>query len=225
MTDLALVYYQLLVEEKWESSSLKAFEPFRQYQLGEITYEVFRTLDFYLSLHSIQSISAVNDLGTPWLPPMEDPVLPVHKALLDLFTVSYYVRMYLSLTSAVGKRNALINAGLSIENVRKILREIVSPEKVLIERVAQQWSEIITAEQTILAAPREVRHVRNMYLVGRPVRPDSGHPFVGRRDQFDLIDRQWRDATLKPPIVLHGQRRMGKTSILYHLEKILARNM
>jgi hypothetical protein len=70
--------------------------------------------------------------------------------------------------------------------------------------------------------PRQpVHHIRNLYIVGRPIQPNSGHPFVGRQDQFDLISRTWADATLKSPIILFGPRRMGKTSILLQLEKRL----
>jgi hypothetical protein len=49
---------------------------------------------------------------------------------------------------------------------------------------------LITAEQAILVALREVHHIRSMYLVGRPVQPNSGHPFVGRKDQFELIKQR-----------------------------------
>ncbi|MBP7689289.1 MAG: ATP-binding protein [Thermoflexales bacterium] len=143
------------------------------------------------------------------------------ESLTRLSEIAAYIRTYQASTSATGKRDALTNASLTAAHVRKLAEYTIRLESVLVSRVAQNWFDLIAEEQAMLAAPREVRHIRNMYLVGRPVQPDSGHPFVGRNDQFETIDRLWRDATLKPPIVLHGQRRTGKTSILYHLEKNL----
>jgi hypothetical protein len=221
LTDLALLYYQLLVDGKWDGGSLPALEPFRPHAHGEEMYQTFRTLADFLNRTSFDGLLNV-DSETGWLQPIERPLRPrTLEAVSKLAEVGRFVRAYQSLTGDVDRRDALTNAGLRADAARKLAGEIKSPERILIARVAQQWFDLITAEQAVLAAPRAVRHIRNMYLVGNPVRPDSGHPFVGRRDQFEMIERLWRDATLKPPIVLHGQRRMGKTSILLHLEKNL----
>jgi hypothetical protein len=217
---LAATYYGL-IEEEWDSASLEAFEFFRPYQHGEESYQTFRALDAFLKRASLRALSTV-DAETAWLHGLEQPLRPATIELITrLSEVAGFMRAYQTLSSETGKRDALTNASLTTAFVRKAAPNIAGPERVLIGRIAQQWFDIIAAEQQLLAAPREVAHLRNMYLVGRPVQPDSGHPFVGRKDQFELIKRAWADATLKSPVILHGQRRMGKTSILYHLEKNL----
>jgi len=58
------------------------------------------------------------------------------------------------------------------------------------------------------------------YVTGTPLR--SGEMFVGRRDVFDFVREHLLGAYQNNVIVLHGQRRTGKTSILYRLQQVLA---
>ncbi|MBN1933490.1 MAG: hypothetical protein JW934_02435, partial [Anaerolineae bacterium] len=58
------------------------------------------------------------------------------------------------------------------------------------------------------------------YVTGTPLR--SGEMFVGRQDVFDFVRENLLGAYQNNAIVLHGQRRTGKTSILYRLQEVLA---
>jgi len=58
------------------------------------------------------------------------------------------------------------------------------------------------------------------YVTGMPLKTD--HLFVGRADVFAYIREHLFGAYQNNVIVLHGQRRTGKTSILYRLKKVLA---
>ncbi len=58
------------------------------------------------------------------------------------------------------------------------------------------------------------------YVTGTPLR--SGEMFVGRQDVFDFVREHLLGAYQNNVIVLHGQRRTGKTSILYRLQEVLA---
>ncbi len=58
------------------------------------------------------------------------------------------------------------------------------------------------------------------YVTGTPLR--SGEMFVGRQDVFDFVREHLLGAYQNNVIVLHGQRRTGKTSILYRLQELLA---
>lgn len=58
------------------------------------------------------------------------------------------------------------------------------------------------------------------YVTGMPLKTD--HLFVGRADVFAYIQEHLFGAYQNNVIVLHGQRRTGKTSILYRLKKVLA---
>jgi hypothetical protein len=58
------------------------------------------------------------------------------------------------------------------------------------------------------------------YVTGTPLR--SGEMFVGRQDVFDFVKENLLGAYQNNVIVLHGQRRTGKTSILYRLQEVMA---
>jgi hypothetical protein len=58
------------------------------------------------------------------------------------------------------------------------------------------------------------------YVTGTPLR--SGEMFVGRQDVFDFVRQHLLGRYQNNVIVLHGQRRTGKTSILYRLQEVLA---
>ena len=58
------------------------------------------------------------------------------------------------------------------------------------------------------------------YVTGTPLR--SGEMFVGRQDVFEFVLEHLVGAYQNNVIVLHGQRRTGKTSILYRLRQLLA---
>lgn len=58
------------------------------------------------------------------------------------------------------------------------------------------------------------------YVTGTPLR--SGEMFVGREDVFDFVRENLLGTYQNNVIVLHGQRRTGKTSILYRLQEVMA---
>ncbi len=57
------------------------------------------------------------------------------------------------------------------------------------------------------------------YVTGTPLR--SGEMFVGREDVFDFVRENLLGTYQNNVIVLHGQRRTGKTSILYRLQEVM----
>lgn len=66
-----------------------------------------------------------------------------------------------------------------------------------------------------------VEYIENFYVAGPPLRPTVGRLFVGRKRTFQNIERAFRNPLEKSPVVLYGQRRMGKTSVLYHIQSRL----
>jgi hypothetical protein len=58
------------------------------------------------------------------------------------------------------------------------------------------------------------------YVTGTPLR--SGEMFVGRQEVFEFVQEHLLGAYQNNVIVLHGQRRTGKTSVLYRLRSVLA---
>ncbi|MBI5567021.1 MAG: hypothetical protein HY870_19135 [Chloroflexi bacterium] len=110
----------------------------------------------------------------------------------------------------------------------------VTIEPLTRDRVRLQWQIIyddaVDDDRTVefadvieLAADTQRPFVRIFpipYVTGMPLKTD--HLFVGRADVFAYIQEHLFGAYQNNVIVLHGQRRTGKTSILYRLKKVLA---
>jgi 8-oxo-dGTP pyrophosphatase MutT (NUDIX family) len=63
-----------------------------------------------------------------------------------------------------------------------------------------------------------IQHVvDNPYVVGTPLKGDTESLFFGREDIFAWMEENLIGRTQPQTLILHGPRRMGKTSILYQL--------
>lgn len=91
--------------------------------------------------------------------------------------------------------------------------------------ITEKWLEIITQEkkqfrrQDILS----FKEIPNPYIFGNPVNADkSSRLFVGREDIVKLIKSNLSsNISQKPALFLYGRRRIGKSSILVNLHKLL----
>jgi len=65
-------------------------------------------------------------------------------------------------------------------------------------------------------APAEYRPIeRSPYIVGMPVK--TNEMFFGRQDIFEWVRENASNLYQEQPLLLYGERRMGKTSVLYQL--------
>lgn len=69
--------------------------------------------------------------------------------------------------------------------------------------------------------PREFMYIPNPYITGGPIKPGSKEMFFGRDDVFEFIRNNISSTSQKNVLILQGERRTGKTSILYQLQDIL----
>lgn len=91
--------------------------------------------------------------------------------------------------------------------------QLSDPEKKIIARVIEKWREVIHATR------EQFQEVPNPYVAGPPIKPEEGTPFFGRQDIFDWVAENLYSATQTNALVLYGERRMGKTSILLQLDR------
>lgn len=86
--------------------------------------------------------------------------------------------------------------------------------------IALHWQRLITEQaQTLARAGEEGQEIDNPYIFGVPLTAQQ-HIFVGRIDISRRIEQQILDQR-HPPLFLDGQRRMGKTSLLHNLGRLL----
>jgi hypothetical protein len=88
--------------------------------------------------------------------------------------------------------------------------------------VAEGWRDVISTELARLASEEErAAEIPQVYIAGPVVGPDSERLFVGREDLFRTIQGILSSPYRKPTLMLYGQRRTGKTSLLLQLPRRL----
>ncbi|WP_208344253.1 AAA family ATPase, partial [Aetokthonos hydrillicola] len=86
--------------------------------------------------------------------------------------------------------------------------------------IAQTWHHIIANYVDELAKAVELRQeIDSPYIIGVPLTQEQ-EIFTGRDDIGTRIEQLLLDQR-RPPLLLYGQRRMGKTSLLYNLGRLL----
>ncbi|EDN68540.1 conserved hypothetical protein, membrane [Beggiatoa sp. PS] len=109
------------------------------------------------------------------------------------------------------------------ERLNGLLRELTrssEPYALRFRPIVETWRETITDyAQTLTEAVESRQEIINPYVIGIPL-TEHQEIFVGRSDISERIERLLLDARC-PPLLLYGQRRTGKTSLLNNLGKLL----
>jgi hypothetical protein len=146
-------------------------------------------------------------------------------ALLRHFSrLSQDVEAALKQTTAYHQRLALS----SIEDrLNGLLRELTASSEPYAARfypIAGGWQQLVANYGRGLAgAVERSQELDNPYVVGVPL-TEQQEIFVGRTDIVARIEQLLLDRR-RPPLLLYGQRRMGKTSLLRNLGRLLPSTM
>lgn len=109
------------------------------------------------------------------------------------------------------------------ERLDTLLRELTRSDEPYAERfrpIAAQWRHIVAAKSQQLAEESEMRQeIDSPYIIGVPL-TEKQEIFTGRTDVSARIEQLLLDRR-QPPLLLYGQRRVGKTSLLNNLGRLL----
>lgn len=98
-----------------------------------------------------------------------------------------------------------------------------APAAARFRPIVARWHDIIAAAlQELTAAVEESQEIANPYIFSVPL-SEHVQLFVGRTDVAARIEQLILDRH-RPPLLLYGQRRMGKTSLLRNLGRLLPSN-
>lgn len=89
--------------------------------------------------------------------------------------------------------------------------------KLTLSIVQLHWRGLVMAEARRLANEKPIGSIEIPYVLGQPVR---GSLFIGREDLFQHLRSMWGDQQQWSSVLLHGHRRMGKSSILHNLPSL-----
>ena len=88
--------------------------------------------------------------------------------------------------------------------------------------VASRWQEVAERKLTELGEAEEAAgYIHNPFVFGQPIEETETNLFVGRRGVVQEIEVSLLGSAQKPALVLWGPRRMGKTSVLLQLPRLL----
>ncbi|MCX6048955.1 MAG: AAA family ATPase [Chloroflexi bacterium] len=103
--------------------------------------------------------------------------------------------------------------------LRELLRS-AEPYAVRFQPVANLWRQVVAEHVHTLSAAIELRQeIDSPYVIGVPLTAQQ-EIFVGRSEISARIEQLLLDRR-HPPLLLYGQRRMGKTSLLNNLGRLL----
>lgn len=142
-------------------------------------------------------------------------------ALLRSFSrLSRDVDAALSQESSYNQRLAIDSLEERLDGLLRELTRSSEPYALRFQPIAASWRQVLASHTKILSEAVESRQeIPNPYVIGIPL-TEHQEIFVGRSDISAKIEKLLLDSRC-PPLLLYGQRRTGKTSLLNNLGRLL----
>lgn len=145
---------------------------------------------------------------------------PANALLRSFSRISQDVEAALGQESSYNQRLALSAVEDRLDGLLRELTRSSERYAVRFRPVARQWRQIVADHVHQLAEVAETRQeIDSPYVIGVPL-TEQQEIFVGRADVSARIESLLLDRR-RPPLLLYGQRRMGKTSLLNNLGRLL----
>ena len=143
-------------------------------------------------------------------------------ALVDLgrrmANISQCAIEYFERVTPAGRKRALEELERQIEALQEaaaFLDPIVLP-------VIARWLGFVEEKQSEYQSPEQAAKLPNPFVTGIPLQPGDNDVFKGRRDIVSAIEEHIVNTDQRPALLLYGRRRIGKTSILLNLRRLLS---
>ena len=148
------------------------------------------------------------------------PIDPAGALLRSFRHVSLDVAAALNQRSSYNQRLALATTGDRLNGLVRELTRSGEPYALRFRPIAHHWHEMIAAKVEHLTAVAAIRkQIEDPYIIGIPLTARQeifvGREVISQRIEQLLLDRR------HPPLLVYGQRRMGKTSLLNNLGRLL----
>ncbi len=149
-----------------------------------------------------------------------DLVGPASALLRSFSRISTDVAAALQQESAYNQRLALHAVEDRLDGLLRELTRSNEPYAARFRPIAASWRHIVGEKGARLAEEAELRQeIDSPYIIGVPL-TEKQAIFIGRQDVSSRIEQLLLDRR-QPPLLLYGQRRVGKTSLLNNLGRLL----
>jgi hypothetical protein len=157
----------------------------------------------------IQQILTISELASP-----------ADTMFRSFNSISVDVNVALHQSNIYNQRLALTAVNDHLNNLIRLLTTSSDKYAVRFRPIAQRWQNIIDLHIQDLIKESELRQeIDSPYIIGVPV-TNRQQLFVGRNDISEKLEKLLLDRR-SPPLLLYGQRRTGKTSLLNNLGRLL----
>lgn len=145
---------------------------------------------------------------------------PANALLRSFSRISQDVAAALRLVNPYHQRLALRAIEDQLDGLLRELTRSSEPYALRFRPIVTHWHRLVAEQHQLLALTAEQRQeIDNPYVVGLPLSAQQaifvGRTGISRQIESLLLDRQC------PPLLLYGQRRIGKTSLLNNLGRLL----
>ncbi len=211
-----------IIENYLLDNAVDQFEDGADLPHGKDFYQSLRLITDSLHCESLQDVAKLRDDFNP-LFEIDDPLRPqIMTAFRRLHDAAIDAASFLTGEYEGTRDRALLGAQGVLEEARKLTNEVYEPERSLLLAAIEHWRRMFAVEGGRVAQGLEIIELPNPYIAGRPIHPSDGRLFVGRRDEFRQIEENLSKGL---GVVIWGQRRIGKSSILLHLRERLPHSL
>lgn len=168
-------------------------------------------------LEACQDVNDISEITSRLEVSLESPI---DNILNNFLQISEDTKAALKQSSNYNQRLVLTDICRRIERQIKGLNRSDNKYASRFQPIAIKWHAIISNYIEKLAKETELRQeIDSPYIIGVPLTLEqqifTGRDNIGTRIEQLLLDRR------RPPLLVYGQRRMGKTSLLNNLKKLL----
>jgi len=147
----------------------------------------------------------------------------LNQALVALLRASMNTEQYVDLLGVFRKLEAIEGARAELARVRVLAGTGRGRFARKLHHLAKTWDGLLKIERTamLLKANAECRPITNPFITGNPIKETESNVFAGRHELARQIAQSMSDPSRMPTLLLYGPRRIGKTSVLNQLPRLL----
>jgi len=209
--------YLVMVAERNPLEAQKALE----YLSTSTQSWAARAAQIELDARRLESCDIVNRISKAYRHLAAGELTGPASALLRSFSrLSRDVEAALAQESFYNQRLALDAVEERLDGLLRELTRSAEPYALRFRPIAARWRQILADyTKTLSEAVESRQEINNPYIIGIPL-TEHQEIFVGRSDVSEHIEQLLLDYRC-PPLLLYGQRRTGKTSLLNNLGRLL----
>ena len=181
-----------------------------------------------LAVRELEQLDSLEKLATARqvlrFVPLDAEYLPrgFAEARRRLDTIAQTVQDYLTRVTPTGRMNLLQELQDQLSELQLMVGVIGLPVGPSLQPLASRWLRLVEQEQTECQKHLVSTPLPNPFVAGNPLQPRDHELFKGRRDIVTAIEEHIINPDRSTTLLLYGRRRIGKTSTLLNLPRLLS---